>query len=83
MTVTSIDIDSAKGKSTICIMKSYGEGLIPPRDIAHTLPELQSLDFRLKSFGESTRAVMESKGTYHHPILNALLDADIFVAVVI
>ena len=77
----SIGIDAAKGKSTICIMKSYGEVLIPPRDVAHTAPELQSLVFLLKSFGEPIRAVMESTGTYHYPILNALLDADIFVAV--
>jgi transposase len=77
----SIGIDAAKGKSTICIMKSYGEVLVPPRDVAHTATELQSLIFLLKSFGEPVKAVMESTGTYHYPILNALLDADVFVTV--
>ncbi len=32
----SVGIDAAKGKSTVCIMKSYGEVILPPRDIAHT-----------------------------------------------
>jgi transposase len=81
MRMISIGIDAAKGKSTICIMKSYGEILVPPRDVAHTASELQSLVFLLKSFGEPVRAVMESTGTYHHPILKVLLDAGVFVSV--
>jgi transposase len=80
MRMISIGIDAAKGKSTICIMKSYGEVLVPPRDVAHTATELQSLIFLIKSFGEPVRAVMESTGTYHYPILNALLDADVCLA---
>lgn len=77
----SVGIDAAKGKSTVCIMKSYGEIIVPPRDIAHTASELQSLIFLIKSFGENVRAVMEATGTYHRPILMALLEAGVFVAV--
>ena len=77
----SVGIDAAKGKSTVCIMKSYGEVIVPPRDIAHTASELQSLVFLVKSFGESVKAVMEATGTYHRPILRALLEADVFVSV--
>lgn len=77
----SVGIDAAKGKSTVCIMKSYGEIIVPPKNIAHTASELQSLVFLLKSLGESVRAVMEATGTYHRPILKALLEAGVFVAV--
>lgn len=77
----SIGIDAAKGKSTVCILKPYGEVVVPPRDVSHTASELESLIFMIKSFGESIKAVMESTGTYHYPVLHALVDADIFVAV--
>lgn len=77
----SIGIDAAKGKSTICILKPYGEVVVPPRDILHTASELESLVFLLKSLGEPVKAVMESTGTYHYPILHALVAADIFSAV--
>lgn len=77
----SVGIDAAKGKSTVCIMKSYGEVIVPPKDIEHTASELQSFVFLLKSFGENVKAVMEATGTYHRPILKALLEASIFVAV--
>jgi transposase len=81
MHMVSVGIDAAKGKSTVCIMKSYGEVIVPPRDIVHTASELQSFVFLLKSFGESVKAVMEATGTYHRPILKALLEAGIFVVV--
>ena len=77
----NVGIDAAKGKSTVCIMKSYGEVIVPPRDIAHTAVGLQSFVFLLKSFGENMKAVMEATGTYHRPILKALLDAGVFVSV--
>ena len=77
----SIGIDAAKGKSTICILKPYGEVVVPPRDIMHTAPELESLVFLLKSLGEPVKAVMESTGTYHYPVLHALVEANIFAAV--
>ena len=27
----SVGIDAAKGKSTVCIMKSHGEVIVPPK----------------------------------------------------
>lgn len=77
----SIGIDAAKGKSTVCILKPYGEVVVPPRNISHTASELDSLIFLIKSLGEPVKAVMESTGTYHYPVLYALVNADIFVAV--
>lgn len=41
----SIGIDAAKGKSTVCILKPYGEVVVPPRDVSHTAAELKSLMF--------------------------------------
>lgn len=76
----SIGIDAAKGKSTVCILKPYGEVVVPPRDIMHKASELESLIFLLKSLGEPVKAVMESTGTYHYPMLHVLVRAGIFVA---
>ncbi|BAL00506.1 hypothetical protein OBV_33070 [Oscillibacter valericigenes Sjm18-20] len=33
MYMTNVGTDAAKGKSTVCIMKSYGKDIIPSRDI--------------------------------------------------
>lgn len=53
----SIGIDAAKGKSTVCILKLYGELFVPPRDVSHTESELESLIFLIRSFGAPVKAL--------------------------
>ena len=46
----SVGIDVSKGKSTVCILKPYGEIVSKPFNITHTqkdLSELSSMLFRL------------------------------------
>lgn len=78
----SVGIDVSKDKSTVCILKPYGEILKQPFDVKHTEHDLTSLVNLLKSFNEDLKVVMEATGYYHYPILNFLIEHKIFVSVV-
>ena len=78
----SIGIDVSKGKSTVCGMKPGGEIVYAPFEVQHTREEMLELVSLLRSSGEEVRAVMESTGSYHCPVVAALLENGIFVSVV-
>lgn len=78
----SVGIDVSKGKSTVCIMKLYGEIVRPPYEIIHTKEGLQELATLLLHLGGEVKVVMEVTGTYHLPILMYLKEKGIFVSVV-
>lgn len=42
--MVSVGIDVSKGKSTICILKPYGEIVCSPFEVQHVGAELASLD---------------------------------------
>ena len=54
----SVGIDVSKEKSTICILKPYGEILSSPFEILHTEKELSELVTMLKRFDEEVRVIM-------------------------
>jgi transposase len=78
----SVGIDVSKDKSTVCILKPYGEIIKAPFEISHTESELNALSKLLLSFNDEVRVIMEATGYYHLPILNHLLSKNIFVCVV-
>jgi len=78
----SVGIDVSKGKSTICIMKPYGEIISTPFDIDHNDVSLNELKQMLMRFNDDVKIVMEATGVYHLPILYYLIEADLFVSVV-
>lgn len=78
----SVGIDVSKERSTICILKPYGEILISPFEILHTEKELSELVTMLKRFDEEVRVVMEATGAYHLPVLSYLKERDLYVAVI-
>ena len=78
----SIGIDVSKGKSTVCGMKPGGEIVYAPFEVQHTREEMSELVSLLRSSGEEVRAVLESTGSYHCPVVTALLENGIFVSVV-
>lgn len=78
----SVGVDVSKGKSTICILKPYGEIVSSPFEVIHTEAELSALATMLLRFNEEVRVVMESTGNYHYPILTFLLKKGIFVSVI-
>lgn len=78
----SVGIDVSKEKSTICILKPYGEILSSPFDILHIEKELSELVTMLKRFDEEVRVVMEATGAYHLPVLSYLKERELFVSVI-
>lgn len=78
--MNAIGIDVSKGKSTIAIIKPFGEVVKAPFNVAHTSKELAELaDFILSLEGES-KVVMENTGKYSEPIAKILCESGIFVS---
>ena len=46
----SVGVDVSKGKSTVCILKPYGEILMAPKDYAHTQSDMSNLVTKLKTY---------------------------------
>ena len=77
-----VGIDVSKGKSMIAIMRPFGEVVVSPFEVRHTVNELSELAGLLKSLDGETRVVMESTGNYHAPVAWLLHDAGLYVSVV-
>ena len=80
--MNSVGIDVSKGKSTIAVMRPFGEIIFSPFEISHSSSELSALAKQLKSLDGEMRVVMEATGNYHLPIATALHEAGIYVSVV-
>ena len=80
--MNSVGIDISKGRSTIAVMRPFGEVVISPFEVHHTDSELSALARRLKSLNGETRVVMEATGNYHAPVAKLLHDAGLYVSVV-
>ena len=78
----SVGIDVSKEKSTVCVLKPYGEILMKTRDVRHTESELSKLVSELHKMQGQLRVVMEATGAYHLPILTYLKEKGFFVALV-
>ena len=78
----SVGIDVSKGKSTVCILKPYGEIVSEPFEVEHTDVSLNELTVMLLRFTDEVKIVMEATGVYHLPILHYLLEKELFVSVV-
>ncbi|MSS92120.1 IS110 family transposase [Eisenbergiella tayi] len=64
----SVGIDVSKGKSTICILKPYGEILMSPQDYTHTQSDMKKLVDKLSKYEEELHITMEATGVYHLPV---------------
>ncbi len=80
--MVSVGIDVAKDKSTVCILRPYGEILRSPFDVPHDDTAVKALIVELKGMGDELRIVMEATGAYHLPLLQQLKAADFFVSVI-
>lgn len=78
----SVGIDVSKGKSTVCILKPYGEVICRPFKVLHTKQELDALDTLLNQLDGEKRIVMEATGIYHLPVLTFFHEKGYFVSVV-
>ena len=77
--MNSVGIDISKGRSTIAVMRPFGEVVISPFEVRHTDSELAR---QLKSLNGETRVVMEATGNYHAPVAKLLHDAGLYVSVI-
>ena len=79
----SVGIDVSKGKSTVCILKPYGEIVASPFEVRHTESELKNLIQMIQRLDGEIRIVMEATGIYHLPMLSSLQNQKSFTDVVI
>ena len=70
MPMNSVGIDISKGRSTIAVMRPFGEVIISPFEVRHTDSELSELARQLKSLDGETRVVMETTGNYHAEVFH-------------
>lgn len=80
--MNAVGIDVSKGKSTVAVMRPFGEVVASPYDVGHTGSELKELARFLKSLPGETRVLMEYTGRYYEPIARYLHEAGIFVSVI-
>lgn len=78
----SVGIDVSKEKSTVCILKPYGEIVCSPFEILHVEKELDALNDLLDKLDGEIRIVMEATGIYHLPVLTFLHEKGYFVSVI-
>jgi len=78
--MNAVGIDVSKGKSTVCVMRSFGEVVVSPYEVTHTVSELDKLAHLLKSLNGETKVIMECTGSYHLPVARALHAAGFFVS---
>ena len=78
----SVGIDVSKDKSTVCMLRPYGEVVEVPYNIDHTEQALNTLIEHIKSFDEDVKVVLEATGGYHQVVVTKLLTSNIFTVVV-
>ena len=79
---TAVGIDVSKGKSTIAVMRPFGEIVIPPFEVVHTSDNLKELSETLRSIDGDLRIIMEYTGRYYQPIALYLYDSGFYVSVI-
>lgn len=80
--MNAVGIDVSKGKSTVAIMRPFGEVIAEPFEVSHTDTGLRKLACFLEKLPGETRIVMEYTGSYWQPIAKVLHDAGFFVSAV-
>lgn len=80
--MNAVGIDVSKGKSTVAVLRPFGEIIVSPFDVSHNPKELSELVTLLKTLDGDTKVVMEYTGNYYLPIALFLRNNGLFVSVV-
>ena len=80
--MNAVGIDVSKGKSTVAILRPFGELVASPFVVSHNPRELNELVTLIKSLDGDTKIIMEYTGNYYLPIALFLRKAGLFVSVV-
>lgn len=78
----SVGIDVSKEKSTVCLMRPFGEIVAGPFEVTHTETDLSELSRMIKRMDSDVKIVLEATGIYHLPIATFFRDEEMFVAVI-
>jgi len=80
--MNAIGIDVSKGRSTVAIIRPFGEVVRKPFNVCHTSQDLDELAKLILSFEGESKVVLESTGKYSAPVVKKLCEAGIFLSVV-
>lgn len=80
--MNAVGIDISRGKSTVAVLRPFGEVVMLPFEVKHSNAELLALAEQLKSIDGETRVTMEHTGRYYEPVANALHNSGLFVSTV-
>ena len=80
MNAAGIDVSSRK--STVAILRPFGEVVKLPFDVSHSAEGLIALAEQLKALDGETRVVMEPTGRYYESVANVLHEAGLYVSAV-
>ena len=75
-------IDVSGRKSTVAVLRPFGEVVRLPFDGCHNAEDLATLAEQLKSIDGKTRVVMEHTGRYYESIAKVLHEAGLYVSAV-
>ena len=78
MNAAGIDVSSRK--STVAILRPFGEVVKLPFDVSHSAEGLTALAEQLKALDGETRVVMEHTGRYYESVANVLHEAGLYVS---
>ena len=80
--MNAVGIDISRGKSTVAVLRPFGEVVMLPFEVKHSNAELLALAEQLKSIDGETRVAMEHTGRYYEPVANVLHNSGLFVSTV-
>ena len=68
----AVGIDVSNGRSTVSVLRPFGEVVVLPFNVQHTTEELSALADKLLAIDGETRVVMEHTGRYYESIEKVL-----------
>ena len=80
MNMNAVGIDVSSRKSTVAVLRPFGEVVRLPFDVRHSAEDLTVLAQQLKAIKGETRIVMEHTGRYYEGIAKVLHEAGLFVS---
>ena len=80
MNAAGIDVSSRK--STVAVLRPFGEVVKLPFDVRHSAEDLTALAAQLKSIDGEIRVVMEHTGRYYESVAKVLHEAGLYVSAV-
>ena len=80
--MNAVGIDVSKGKSTVAILRPFGEVVASPFEVSHTSGELGKLANKLLDLDGETKVIMECTGVYYMPVACALYESGLHVSAV-